>query len=145
MITSVNNEDRLVQATFADHLRDSLGWDSVYAYDSETFGENGTLGRATQREIVLTRDLRSAIVNLNPDLPAAAVDKAVEAFNNLSDYADTIPHTFYHNGFLVVSNGDKARYGSLTSKWEHFAEWKRQDERDTGSVDARVTLAVHRR
>lgn len=29
MITDVNNEDRLVQATFAEHLRDRLGWESV--------------------------------------------------------------------------------------------------------------------
>ena len=45
MLTGINSEDRLVQKTFADHLRDSLGWDSVYAYKEETFGPNGTLGR----------------------------------------------------------------------------------------------------
>ena len=38
MITDINSEDRLVQQTFADHLRDRLGWESVYAYNSETFG-----------------------------------------------------------------------------------------------------------
>ena len=31
MITDINNEDRLVQQTFAEHLRDTLGWESVYA------------------------------------------------------------------------------------------------------------------
>ena len=36
-----------------------------------------------------------------------------------------IAHAFHHNAFLVVSNGDRARYGSITSRWEHFAEWKR--------------------
>jgi type I restriction enzyme R subunit len=60
--------------------------------------------------------------------------------NNLSDYADTIPHAFYHNAFLVVSNGDKARYGSITSQWKHFSEWKRQDEKEKGDIDARVLL-----
>ena len=29
MITDINSEDRLVQQTFADHLRDRLGWDSL--------------------------------------------------------------------------------------------------------------------
>ena len=29
MITDINSEDRLVQATFADYLRDSLGWDNA--------------------------------------------------------------------------------------------------------------------
>jgi len=47
---------------------------------------------------------------------------------NLSDYRDTIPHAFYHNAFLVVSNGDEAKYGSITSPWDHFYEWKRNDE-----------------
>jgi hypothetical protein len=32
MITDINSEDRLVQKTFADHLRDPLGWESVYTY-----------------------------------------------------------------------------------------------------------------
>ena len=41
MITDINSEDRLVQKTFADHLHDRLGWDSVYAWNEETSGING--------------------------------------------------------------------------------------------------------
>ena len=44
------------------------------------------------------------------------------------------------NAFLVVSNGDRARYGSITSEWEHFAEWKRLDETDKGSLEAETLL-----
>jgi type I restriction enzyme, R subunit len=29
-LTDINSEDRLVQQTFADHLRDRLGWESIY-------------------------------------------------------------------------------------------------------------------
>jgi len=62
--------------------------------------------------------------------------------NNLSDYMDenVIAHAFHHNAFLIVSNGDRARYGSITSEWGHFAEWKRLDETDKGSVEAEVLL-----
>ena len=62
--------------------------------------------------------------------------------NNLSDYMDenVIAHAFHHNAILVVSNGDHARYGSITSEWEHFAEWKRQDEIDKGSLEAEALL-----
>ena len=28
--TDINSEDRLVQATFAEHLEQQLGWESVY-------------------------------------------------------------------------------------------------------------------
>ena len=47
--TDINSEDRLVQATFAEHLEKVLGWDSVYAWNQETFGAEGTLGRGLVR------------------------------------------------------------------------------------------------
>lgn len=61
---------------------------------------------------------------------------------NLRDYLDenVIAHAFHHNAFLIVSNGHRARYGTITSQWDHFAEWKRLDERDKGSLEAEVLL-----
>lgn len=61
MITDINSEDRLVQATFAEHLEQVLGRDSVYAWNQESFGPDSLLGRSDIREIVLTRDLRQAV------------------------------------------------------------------------------------
>lgn len=60
--------------------------------------------------------------------------------NNLTDYLHehSIAHAFHHNACLIVSNGDRVRYGSITSKWEHFVEWKRSHEREKGRVDAEV-------
>jgi type I restriction enzyme R subunit len=72
MITHINSEDRLVQRTFADHLERVLGWDNVYAYNNETFGPQGTLGRSSEREVVLMRDLRAALARLNTELPEQA-------------------------------------------------------------------------
>ena len=243
-VTPINSEDRLVQATFAEHLERVLGWDSIYAWNEETFGLDGTIGRADPKQAVLTCDVRAALERLNPDLPPSAIEDAVrdltvydigrsmvqhnrdfyrllragvpveyrdaqgnrkssrarvidfdnapgsnrflavrelkltgirtpnynrradlvcfvnglplvfielkavyknirEGFdNNLSDYMDenVIAHAFHHNAFLIVSNGDRARYGSITSEWEHFAEWKRLDEADKGSLEAEVLL-----
>ena len=230
-------EDTLVQQTTAEYLRDELGWDTVYAYGTETFGPEGTLGRRDDREVVLTRYLGEALVRLNPDLPQKAYQEAIRqiveypvtqsilqvnrdkymllkdgvlvqfrnengelvkrrlrVFNfenpeenhflavrelwirgslyrrradivgfvnglpllfvelknvhkdvraayedNLSDYKDTIPHIFYHNAILVLSNGDKAKFGSISSRYEHFGEWKRLKEEAPGVVDL-VTL-----
>ena len=243
-VTGTNSEDRLVQATFASHLEDKLGWKSAYAWNEETFGPGSTLGRASTSEAVLSRDLRAALVRLNPDLQPAALDDALKALTvhdfsrsmaqrnhdfarmirngvpvqyrdasgrlndarakvidfdnkpesnrflavrelkltglrtpnynrradlicyvnglplvfielkavykniragfdgNLRDYMDenVIAHAFHHNAFLIVSNGDNARHGSITSEWEHFAEWKRLTENDKGSVAAEVLL-----
>lgn len=243
MITDINSEDRLVQQTFADYLHDRLGWESVYAYTQEALGPQGTLGRASEREVVLVRDLCSALERLNPDLPASAREQAIEKLtridfarsllqhnrefygfirggvpvewrdasgetrhahaqvidfrnagrnrflavremkiqgvrvphynrradlvcfvnglplvfielkavyrniragfdDNLTDYLSehSIAHAFHHNAFLVVSNGDRARYGSITSQWEHFVEWKRNSEKEKGRVDAQTLL-----
>jgi len=248
MITDINSEDRLVQATFAEHLEKELGWESIYAFNQETFGPDGTLGRADTREVVLKRDLHEAIARLNRELPAKAVEEAVgklthhdfsrsllqhnQAFykmiregvhvsyydaggtlrhaqarvidfqngttdgkpnnrflavrelkitgvrtpnynrradlvcfvnglplvfielkavykniragfeGNLKDYSDehVIAHAFHHKAFLIVSNGHRARYGSITSQWDHFSDWKRLEERDKGVVDAEALL-----
>ena len=76
-VTPINSEDRLVQKTFADHLEQVLGWDSVYAFNDETFGPSGTLGRTDTTDAVLTRDLRAALARLNPALPTSAIDDAL--------------------------------------------------------------------
>jgi type I restriction enzyme R subunit len=99
--TDINSEDRLVQKTFAEHLQKALGWESVYAWNTEVFGTllpsphpspNGRgsegegvcdLGRADTREVVLTRELRAALVRLNPQLPPAAITDG-RAKNNVA-------------------------------------------------------------
>ncbi len=74
--TSHFTEDSLVQQTTADYL-ESLGWESVYAYNNEDFGPDSLLGRASHREVVLTRYLRQALIKLNPDLPDSAYEEAI--------------------------------------------------------------------
>src|SRR5258708_34444047 len=58
------------------------------------------------------------------------------AYNeNLSDYKDTIPHLFEHNALIILGNGISAKYGSVSSKYKHFREWKRPEEAGPGVVD----------
>ena len=71
------NEDTLVQETTANYLRAQLHWDSVYAYNDEKFGPEGTLGRKDETEVVLTRYLGEALVRLNPHLPREAYQAAI--------------------------------------------------------------------
>ena len=100
MITDINNEDRLVQQTFADHLRDRLGWESVYAYNAETFGPQGTLGRASERDVVLVRDLRTALARLNPTLPESAREQAIEKITRIDLARSLIQHNRECDGFI---------------------------------------------
>lgn len=232
------NEDALVQQTTAEYMETQLGWESVYAYNSETFGTDGTLGRGTDKEVVLTRYLREALVKLNPGLPDTAYDDATRKitttvssqtmlatnqekyklivdgvqvkyrnakdervterlkvldFNdpennrfhcvrelwvkgdlyrrradivgfvnglpllfmelknvskdiraayeqNFMDYKDTVPHLFHHNAIVVLANGVDAKLGSVSSKFEHFNDWKRLEEDEPGVVDMETLL-----
>ena len=231
-------EDTLVQQTTADYLERQLGWESIYAYNNEDFGPDSLLGRASDREVVLTRILREKLVELNPGLPEAAYDAAVRqivatvtsqtiastnrekhdlmrdgvqvtfrndkgervrqrlrvfdyaepannhflcvrelwvqgdlyrrradiigfvnglpllfvecknihknlktAFEqNFSDYKDTIPHLFHYNAIVMFGNGEQAKIGSITAKWEYFHEWKRLAEEEPGVVDMETLL-----
>ncbi|RMG36050.1 MAG: type I restriction endonuclease subunit R [Gammaproteobacteria bacterium] len=59
---------------------------------------------------------------------------------NFLDYKDTVPHLFHHNAVVVLANGVDAKLGSLTSRFEHFHEWKRLDEEEPGVVAMETLL-----
>jgi len=88
------NEDTLVQQTTANYLKDKLGWESVYAYNQETFEPDGLLGRNSDREVVLTRYLRSALKELNPGLPETAYDEAVRQVVDYSQSQSMLSSNF---------------------------------------------------
>src|SRR5699024_6194092 len=71
--------------------------------------------------------------NTNVDVQNAYTD-------NYTDYLDTIPHLFYYNAFLILSNGLEAKVGTLGSKYEFFHEWKRLNENEQGSVALETML-----
>lgn len=60
------SENVLVQGAAGDLLRDELGWEVQFAYNTEVLGEQGTFGRKSYNDILLTRYLYSALKKLNP-------------------------------------------------------------------------------
>ena len=60
------SENVLVQGAAGDLLRDELGWDVQFAYNTEVLGEQGTFGRKSYKDILLVRYFRSALKILNP-------------------------------------------------------------------------------
>jgi len=107
-------EDQLAQQTVADYLRDVLGWESVYAYNEETLGTAGLLGRSSEREIVLTRYLRQGLEKVNPGLPLVAYDQAVLQIvqTNVAQSAlltNREKYSLYRDGVLVKYLGPKGK------------------------------------
>ena len=232
------SENILVQESAGNLLRDELGWDVKFAYNTEVLGDNGTFGRKSYKEILLVRYFRAALKKLNPwisdeqileaqgvlerrlstsspiqineekyflirdgipvtvkqpdgktetkraavidfqhpdnnyflaikelkihgelyrrrtdivgfvnglpllfvELKKTTVDVQNAYDDNYTDYRDTIPHLFYYNAFLMLSNGVEAKVGTLDSKYEFFHEWKRLDEKEQGSVALETML-----
>lgn len=232
------SEDLLIQKSTAELLEQELRWKSVYAFDNEVLGEQGTLGRKSYAEVVLTRHLRMALKRLNPWMNDKQMVEAIERMtsymssqtlmqineekfgfmrdgvpvtrlkpngeteavkarvfdfsnvdanefiavrelwikgaihkrradvicyvnglplifielknhdqdiqnaytDNYRDYLDTIPHLFYHNAMIMLSNGMESRVGTVGAKWEFFHEWKRLTELDHGNIELPTML-----
>ncbi len=232
------SEDQLIQKSTADFLEQELGWESVYAFDKEVLGENGTLGRTSYHEVLLKGRLCDALKKNNDWLTELQLKEAIDCMEshmssqtlmqineqkyqlirdgipvtrtkpngetekvrakvidfasplendflcvremwiysspyrrradivgfvngipllfmelknhdvevtdaftqNYRDYLDTIPQLFYHNAFVMFSNGLDARVGTIESTWEFFLPWKRLKEEDAGSIELPTML-----
>ena len=67
------SEDQLIQKSTAESLEKELGWKSVYAFDQETLGANGTLGRTSYHEVLLTHLLTEARDRMLPKLMSGEI------------------------------------------------------------------------
>lgn len=57
--------------------------------------------------------------------------KLEDGYKQLKGYQNVhIPTLFYYNQFLIVSDGAKARAGTITSPWSRFSEWKKIEDTD---------------
>lgn len=70
------SEDAMIEQP-AIALFSALGWQTINCF-YERFGPGGTIGRDNSAEAVLVPRLRAALHRLNPGLPAAAINLAVE-------------------------------------------------------------------
>ncbi|MDE8674462.1 type I restriction endonuclease subunit R [Priestia aryabhattai] len=237
-MTNDFTEDRLVQKTTAEFLKEELFWNIEYAHNTEVFGKEGSFGRESEKEVILTRYLLKALKKLNPGFSSQIYEEVIEKIqsinvakslvqlnkekyvlfkdgvsvkiqqsdgsfkderlkifdfqtpsenhflairelwikgkyhkrrpdiigfvngipllfvelknyhrdikvaydDNFTDYKDTIPEIFIFNSIVMLSNGSEGKIGSITSRYEHFHEWKRLDEKDKGSVEFETML-----
>lgn len=71
------SEDGLIEQATQDVLEE-LGWKVVTAWQNESFGEDGLLGRDNKSEVILSRYLMQSLEKLNPDLPKTVYVQAIE-------------------------------------------------------------------
>lgn len=212
-------EDGLIEQP-AINLFSNIGWQTLDCY-SEVFGEEGTLGRENRSEVILVRELRAALIKINPDCTTNEITLAIDDItrersvmsamaaneqcykllregvkvkaddededsvtvkvidwqnteknkfllcsqlwitgeietrrpdligfvnglplvfielkaahrqlihaykDNLADYKHVIPQLFTFNQIVILSNGVQSKVGTISSQWEHFADWKK--------------------
>lgn len=78
------SENILVQNSAGNLLQNTLKWDVHYAYNKEVLGDKGTFGRKSYKDIVLTRYLRTALLENNVWLTEEQCDNAVKILLNYS-------------------------------------------------------------
>ncbi|CAN2173277.1 COG0610 Type I site-specific restriction-modification system, R (restriction) subunit and related helicases [Candidatus Nanopelagicaceae bacterium] len=84
---------------------------------------SGDLYRRRPDVIIFVNGIPLIVVELK-----ASHRKVVEAFNeNIKDYKDTIPKLFYYNVGVILSNGIESKFGSFSSQYEFFNEWKKAE------------------
>ena len=76
------SEDNLIEQTAIDLFFNRLGWDTLLAYNKESFGEGSTLGRLNKKEVLIKRIVFEKLKEFNPGLPQKAYD---EAYNKLTE------------------------------------------------------------
>ena len=84
------SENILVQNSAGKVLKEKLSWEVVFAYNTEVLGENGTLGRKSYKEIVLTRYLRRALFDNNDWMTEEYADSAVKTLSAYTASASLI-------------------------------------------------------
>ncbi|MBD7957479.1 type I restriction endonuclease subunit R [Microbacterium sp. Sa4CUA7] len=96
-------------------LLEHLGWTPVDGFH-EVLGPEGTLGRDSQHDVVLTHRLRSAMRKLNSEhVPDAAINEAIEALTKDRTVMDRVRanrevHELLRNGYQAEwtdDNGEK--------------------------------------
>ncbi|MGG5599661.1 type I restriction endonuclease subunit R [Myroides sp. C8-3] len=105
------SEDHLIEQATEDVLI-KLGWQVETAWQYETFGEDGLLGRDNKNEVVLERHLLAALERYNPDLPVLAYKRAIEKITEKDISKSIAQHNKekYHllkNGVEVSFTNDK--------------------------------------
>ena len=124
-------EDQLVEQPAIGLFAD-LGWQTVSAME-ETLGATGTLGRETKGEVVLATRLRSALVRLNPALPAEAINNAIDEITRdrsamLPEAANREVYRLLKEG-IVVSVPDHAHGGQKTERLR-VVDWDTPENND---------------
>lgn len=109
------SEDGMVEEATKDVLIE-LGWEVVTAWHNETFGKDGLLGRENRSEVILTRELRHALVTLNPSLPDMAYQQAIDIITQKT--ADKTLGSINQEKYALLKTGIPVKFTNSDNELE---------------------------
>jgi len=77
---------------------------------------------------------------VNIEFKAGQIDAKKAFDDNITAYLSDIPQLYWYNALTVASNGSKAQFGTITSQWEHYYDWKRIDHEQDKPKSGTETL-----
>ena len=100
------SENVLVQESAGHLLENELGQNVVFAYNREILGKDGTLGRTSYGQVLLTRYFRKALTDLNLRISSEQIEEAQKVFEQRMSTASLLKineekHFFVHDGIPV--------------------------------------------
>jgi type I restriction enzyme R subunit len=102
------SEDNLIEQTAIDIFFNQLGWDTLLAYNKESFGEESTLGRLNKKEVVIRRILIGKLKEFNAGLPEQAY---LQAYEKLTEESTTKSLAdINYEKYLLLRNGVSVDY-----------------------------------
>lgn len=122
-------EDALVERPALRLLRD-LGWRVATGF-GETLGSAGTLGRDSQAEVILVHRLRDALRSINPGVPDAAIETAIERLTANRSAMDRVRAN--REVYRLLRDGTKVETeinGNRETVTIRYVHWDRADAND---------------
>ncbi|MEM5805250.1 MAG: type I restriction endonuclease subunit R [Candidatus Aenigmatarchaeota archaeon] len=74
--------------------------------------------------------------------PADIKATLMKAYNKIQNYKREIPSIFYYNEIIIISDGNEAKSGSITSPWERFSPWKTIHGREPSEDMMQLEVAI---
>lgn len=113
-----------------------IAWDEPERNDWLVVNQLTVTGRSTRRAdvAIFVNGLPLGLMELKD--PADEDATIWTAFRQLETYKQEVPELFTFNEVLIVSDGEEARIGALTSERERFVPWRTVDGDDVAASDA---------
>lgn len=124
------SEDSLVEQPAMDLLA-ALGWNTANLYNEWSGGQSSE-GRRTKHDVVLAERLRKALIRLNPKLPPAALDQAMEEVAR--DRSNLVPVNANQELYKLLKHGVPVEIpdpqGGMATEVAQLIDWRNVEAND---------------